>query len=197
MTNTYRHEFLTALRLLAEAFGEVEAAGWKRPILVGGAAVEFYTGGEVVSGDFDVVTAAQHDLEQALLRRGFERPSGPGMLMRGLLHRELRIGVEVVSGTLFDGNAEETRVGLIDLGSTGVPIPAIEDMIADRLGQYSSNEAGHPEMLGQAVRLYQIAMSRLEFPLDREYLSRRIEHETSGHYGLEFLIERANEPDHD
>ena len=34
-------------------------AGYPRPILVGGAAVEFYTGGAVVSGDFDIVTPAE------------------------------------------------------------------------------------------------------------------------------------------
>jgi hypothetical protein len=65
--NTYRPEYLEALRLLADAFGDVVGAGFMRPVLVGGAAVEFYTGSAVVSGDFDVVTDAQRELEQALL----------------------------------------------------------------------------------------------------------------------------------
>jgi hypothetical protein len=55
---TYRPEIVEALNLLAAAFNDVVAAGYARPVLVGGAAVEFYTGGAVVSGDFDVVTAA-------------------------------------------------------------------------------------------------------------------------------------------
>ncbi|HEY6334416.1 MAG TPA: hypothetical protein VI113_00900 [Alphaproteobacteria bacterium] len=194
--STYRPEFLDALTLLAEAFDDVVAAGCGRPVLVGGAVVEFYTGGAVVSGDFDVVTPARHELEQALLRRGFERPSGPQMLMRGLLHRKLQIGVEVVSGTLFDGNADEDRMRLIAFGRSEVAMPAIEDMIADRLGQYSSNETGHREMLEQAIILYRIATSSLEISVDREYLSRRIEQETLRTYGLKFLIEQANVPDH-
>jgi hypothetical protein len=57
VSDTYRPEFVAALALLAEAFEEVVVAGFERPVLVGGAAVEFYTGGAVASGDFDVVTA--------------------------------------------------------------------------------------------------------------------------------------------
>ncbi len=55
----YRREFVEALVLLADAFERVVASGHARPVLVGGAAVEFYTGGAVVSGDFDVVPDAQ------------------------------------------------------------------------------------------------------------------------------------------
>lgn len=86
---TYRSEFVAALALLAEAFDDVVAAGYERPIIVGGAAVEFYTGGAVASGDFDVLTAGQKELEAALLHRGFVRPSGPGVLTRGLYHPQL------------------------------------------------------------------------------------------------------------
>jgi hypothetical protein len=193
---TYRPEFLEALKLLAEAFGEVVAAGYPRPVLVGGAVVEFYTGGAVVSGDFDVVTEAQRELEEALLRRGFQRPSAPGVLRRGVLHPALQIGVEVVSGALFDGAADETRVQLVPFTSGEVAIPPVEDMIADRIGQFCANPAGHGEMLEQAIILYQIAISSLESGLDREYLDLRIRQDTSGTYGLQFLVERADEADH-
>jgi len=48
--DTYRPEFLNALRLLGEAFDDVVKAGHGRPVLVGGAAVEFYSGGALVEG---------------------------------------------------------------------------------------------------------------------------------------------------
>jgi hypothetical protein len=45
-----RPECLGAPELLATVFDEVVAAGYERPILAGGAAVEFYRGGAVVWG---------------------------------------------------------------------------------------------------------------------------------------------------
>ncbi|HVH79811.1 MAG TPA: hypothetical protein VM782_10500, partial [Stellaceae bacterium] len=118
--STYRQEFVAALQLLADAFDEIVAAGYERPIIVGGAAVEFYTGGAVASGDFDVLTAGQAELEAALLRRGFQRPSGRGVLTRGLYHPELGIGFEVVSGHLFDGASDRSRTQPVSIGGKTV-----------------------------------------------------------------------------
>lgn len=86
MASVYRPAYLEGLRLLAEAFEEVVSQGFDRPVIVGGAAVEFHTGGDVASGDFDVVTEAQRELERSLKSRGFVRPEGPGALIRGLHH---------------------------------------------------------------------------------------------------------------
>jgi len=66
----FRPEFVTALEILGRAFELVVAGGHPRPVLVGGAAVEFYTGGAITSGDFDVVTAADLALEKALVVQG-------------------------------------------------------------------------------------------------------------------------------
>lgn len=191
--STYRPEFVAALSLLADAFDEVVAAGCERPIIVGGAAVEFYTGGAVTSGDFDVLTAAQAELETALLRRGFVRPRGPGTLLRGLLHPGLGIGFEVVSGHLFDGAADRTRTRIVPIDAGAVRFPPVEDMIADRMGQFAAPDRGDAEMLGQAVALYRIARTNLEDPLDTQYLDARIKHETAGSCDLQFLIEKADE----
>lgn len=193
---TYRPEFLEALNLLAAACEEVVSAGHPRPVLVGGAVVEFYTGSEVTSGDFDVVTPVHQELEQALLRRGFQRPSGQNVLLRGLLHPQLQIGVEFVSGVLFDGASDRTRVRVISLASGGMAMPPVEDMIADRMSQYHSNPPGCREMLEQAIALYKIAISSLENPLDMEYLNHRIRHETMGDYDLRFLTEKADGTDY-
>jgi len=192
---TYRPEFVEALRLLAEAFADVVKAGYGRPVIVGGAAVEFYTGGAVVSGDFDVVTAAQVELENALIARGFQRPSGPGMLLRGVLHPRLGIGVEVVSGYLFDGATDKARIRVVSVSPGEVNLPPVEDMIADRLGQFAGSNKRDREMLDQAAVLYQIARYDLDHPLDEAYLDTRIKHESSGVCDLRFLIEKANETD--
>jgi hypothetical protein len=125
------------LKLLAQAFNDVITAGYSSPIIVGGAAVEFYTGGAVTSGDFDIVTDAQRELENALLVRGFVRPSGPGALVRGLHHPTLGIGVEIVSGALFDGASDENRVVLVTAEGGEIAFPPIEDLIADRMGQFN------------------------------------------------------------
>ncbi|HEV2545924.1 MAG TPA: hypothetical protein VGU20_01165 [Stellaceae bacterium] len=194
MTSAYRPEFVDALKLLAGAFDEVVQAGFSRPVLVGGAAVEFYTGGAVVSGDFDVVTpAAQDELESALLRRGFVRPEGVGVLKRGLHHPTLGMGVEVVSGYLFNGASDESRVKLVTLeGALAVAFPPVEDLIADRMGQFGAT-GKDLEMLEQAVILYKIASYSLASVLDAAYLDRRIKQETLGVYSLEFLIEQADD----
>jgi hypothetical protein len=62
----FRPEFIEALTLLARACSDLEAKGFQRPVLVGGAAVEFHTGSAVVSGDFDFVTADQREFEDVL-----------------------------------------------------------------------------------------------------------------------------------
>lgn len=46
-----RPEFLEALTLFAEAVERMASKDVSGPILVGGAAVELYTGGFIVSGD--------------------------------------------------------------------------------------------------------------------------------------------------
>jgi len=78
----FRKEFVDALTLLAAAFGRVVEQGYERPLLVGGGAVQFYTGGAVVSGDLDVVTDAQQVFEEVLVDLGFRREDRPGR--RGL-----------------------------------------------------------------------------------------------------------------
>jgi hypothetical protein len=104
--------------------------------LVGGGAVEFYTGGAVVSGDFDVVTDAQQIFEAALVDLGFRREDRPSHPLRGLYHPTIGIDVEVVGGLLFDGPSDRARIRLVDVGAGNrVAIAALEDMIADRMGQ--------------------------------------------------------------
>ncbi len=181
MTSTprLRPAFEQALRLFAQASGTVVAQGGEAPILVGGAAVELFSNSLVTTGDFDVCTGRQEAFEEALIALGFVRPSGPGVATRGWVHPDLALGFEVVASTLLDGLAERDRIVLIDVGIDGIAaVISVEDMIADRMGQYASGSA--PEMLGQAWRLL-----ALHSDADRAYLDRRVKEETAGDYGID------------
>jgi hypothetical protein len=111
----FRPEFIEALSLLAKACEDVASRGYERPILVGGAAVEFHTGSAVVSGDFDFVTGDQRAFEEALMVYGFRKEDRTGRLLRGLYHPDLLLGVEVVSGSPFDGHSDQQRIQLVEV----------------------------------------------------------------------------------
>lgn len=74
----YRPQFEAALRLLARISLDLDKAGYRPPVLVGGGAVEVYTSGAITTGDFDLSCGRQDVLEEAKQKRGFIRPSGPG-----------------------------------------------------------------------------------------------------------------------
>jgi hypothetical protein len=173
-----RPEFEEALRLFGRASEAMKTRGFLAPVLVGGAAVEIYSNSAISTGDFDIVTGRQQEFEEELRRLGFVRPSGPGIATRGWVHPDLRLGFEVVSNTLLDGMAERERVRLIDLGEDGeAAVISVEDMIADRMGQYASGAA--PDMLDQARRLF-----ILHADADLAYMEKRIRHESVGAYGI-------------
>jgi hypothetical protein len=181
MTSPYRPEFEAALRLFARASEAMKARGFAAPVLVGGAAVELYSASAIATGDFDIVSARQEEFEEELRSLGFVRPSGPGKATRGWVHPGLPLGFEIVSATLLDGMAERERVRLFSLDTDGIAaVLSLEDMIADRIGQFASGTA--PDMLEQARILFRL------FPdADLEYLERRIRHESGGDHGLDIL----------
>lgn len=181
MQTPYRPEFEAALRLFARVSEAMKARGFLAPVLVGGAAVEIYSLSAINTGDFDISTGAQDVFEEELQRHGFIRPSGPGMATRGWIHPELKLGFEVVSGNLLDGMADRDRVQLIDTGAgASVAIISLEDIIADRMGQYASGSA--PMMFEQAKQLFDL------YPdADLVYMDTRIRYETAGDYGIDAL----------
>ena len=177
-TPLFRPEFEAALRAFARVSEAMKREGYEPPILVGGAAAELYSGSAISTGDFDVVTARQEAFEKTLRQNGFVKPVGPGHTPQGWMHPDLQLGFEVVSSTLLEGRADRARVRLIEVGDDGVAaVVSLEDMIADRMGQYASGSA--PEMLKQARTLYAL------YPdADLDYLERRIREETVGDYGV-------------
>jgi hypothetical protein len=126
-------------------------------------------------------------IEAALVARGFQREDRPGHLMRGLYHPTLDLGVEFVSGRLFDGNADPERLRLVTIGpGSQVLVIPVEDVIADRLGQYAANPAGSRALLRQAVLACSLAVE-----IDRSYLDARIKTETVGTLDLARFDELA------
>ena len=174
----YRPEFEKALRVFASVSEAVEAAGFAPPVLVGGAAVELYSLSGIATGDFDVVTAREDIFEQALLQHGFVRPTGTGVLQRGWVHPDLGLGFEIVGSSVLDGLADRDRFQLVSIadGNRFVAI-SVEDLIADRMGQYASGAA--PEMLEQARTLFSLYQDA-----DLTYMERRIREETANEYGV-------------
>lgn len=156
--------------------------GLPRPILVGGAAVEYFSGSALMTGDVDLTSPVQPELEEELIRLGFTKPEGLGHTPLGWVHSELRLGFEVVASTPMDGTVDYRRLLLVhgladDAAFATIPI---EDLIADRMGQYASGTA--PELLEQARLLF-----GLNPGLDIPYLERRIREETAGDHGVEDL----------
>lgn len=181
----WRKEFADALNILASASAAMDALGYEPPVLVGGAAVELYTQSEIATGDFDLVTARHAALDRVLSEHGFERPSGPGTMTRGWIHRDLALGFEVVGSALMDGHADRDYVRIIELGDAGaIAVIPPEDIIADRMGQFASGSA--KEMHAQAVALFKVCKQ-----LDMHYMEQRIRKETDGRYGISDLEAQA------
>ena len=120
-----------------------------------------------------------------MAQHGFVRPKGAGISLRGWIHPDLKLGFEVVGSRLLDGLADYDHLQIVEISDNGaVAVISIEDLIADRMGQYSSGSAD--EMLGQAK-----AMFTLSKELDRDYMDRRIREETAQEYGVQDLEDEA------
>lgn len=163
--------YLALLDVLADAFTRYEAATGHCAVLVGGGAVAVQTQGSFMSGDLDLYAPSDEALETALLQAGFVREDRHRKLAGGYYHPQFsEYGVEAISGQLFDGRADKSRLIRVVLEhGKGIVIPSFEDMIADRLGQYAASNQRDPSRLAQACLLY-----RLADDLDLGYLRSRI-----------------------
>ncbi|OZA62467.1 MAG: hypothetical protein B7X78_06355 [Sphingomonadales bacterium 39-62-4] len=66
--STYRPEFTAALRLFAQVSEAMQTRGFSRPVLVGGAAAEFWSLSAISTGDFDICTPRQDILDEEMAR---------------------------------------------------------------------------------------------------------------------------------
>lgn len=174
-------EYLAALDPLAVAFSAYEAATGNPAILVGGAAAAIHTDGAFMSADFDVVAGNDAAFERAMAAAGFVNDH-KAVHGRGWYHPyHPQFAVEQVSGGYFDGRADRARcLKLTVRDGAALVLPAVEDMIADRLGQHEV-AGGDMSMPEQAKALFALADG-----LDLDYLRQRIVEETGNpvHLGL-------------
>jgi excisionase family DNA binding protein len=112
------------LRLAALLAKGAVALGWSAPVVVGGAAVQYYTNGNYPTLDIDLVGASEpigHVLESwGFLREG-----------RHWYDSELAFAVEAPGGQLED--AERRRVVGVRVGGLEAYVLGMEDLIIDRL----------------------------------------------------------------
>lgn len=178
----YRPEFEAALRMFARISEAMAERGLSRPVLVGGAAAEFYTGSAISTLDFDLCCIAADALEDEFIKNGFIRPKSLGHTALGWVHPDLGLGFEIVADVPMDGAVRQQRLVRVDNFEPGsaFTIISVEDLIADRIGQYASGTAS--DRLGQARELF-----KLQPYCDLEYLERRIREESMGDYGVDIV----------
>lgn len=139
----------------------VEALGWPAPVVVGGHAVEFYTGGGYTTVDIDLVGASE-PLTQVLGAWGFTRQG------RHWYDEALGLVVEAPGGQLEA--QQSARALVLRAGRLDIHVLGIEDLIIDRLAACVHwNDA---ESCAWAARLLRVAEN-----LDEEYLMRRAREE--------------------
>lgn len=121
----------------------------------------------------------QSELEEKLQKLDFVRPSGPGKSTRGWVLPEIGLGFEVVGSSPMGGSVPVARLAMIRAipGEPEMVVLSVEDMIADRMGQFASGTAR--DMIHQARSLFD-----LNFALDLDYLDSRIREESVGDYGV-------------
>lgn len=181
-TAPWRPELVAALRLLARISEALHRRGLPRPILVGGGAAEYFSASALMTGDIDLTSPVQDEVEAELTRLGFTKPEGLGHTPLGWVHPDLGLGFEIVASTPMDGSIDYRRLVLVEdlLPDAAFVIIPVEDLIADRMGQFASGTA--PEMLVQARTLF-----LLHPGLDLPYLESRIRYETAGDHGIDDL----------
>jgi hypothetical protein len=164
-------DYLAVLERLALVCERYRALTRADAVLVGGAATAIYTSGVFPSGDFDFVAGNDAAFANAVASFGFRREDRPGFLKVGYYHPDHPgFGFQQVSGRLFDGKAEPGRlVRMIVTPPSAVMLPSMEDMIADRMGQYAVASPTDDSRLRQARMLFKLAKT-----LDTAYLRRRI-----------------------
>ncbi len=154
----------------------VQRIEW-RAIVIGGLAVEFWTGGAFMTTDVDLYLPHGPAVDDLLAEAGFVREGRHWVL------REHELFVEAPASF----PAEEEEVAQVELPSGDrVLVLSIEDVLVDRLHQFVAG--GHRDMAEQAMTI----LSSEE--LDRARLAQRAESErlAAALVEVERLLQRAD-----
>ena len=111
---------------IAAVIAEALRAVGRNPVLVGGAAVEFYTRGGYSTSDLDFIADGGQDVVKVMRELGFER------IGKDFVDRRRDIYIEFPSSSL---GADE-KWNEIDVGGVPVRIISCEDLVVDRLCAY-------------------------------------------------------------
>jgi hypothetical protein len=171
--NELSPEYVSALVALGRVCKEYRTRTGGPAYLVGGAAVAIFTQGTFHSADFDLVVAFEDAFHKILLDHGFIPEDRGGKLLVGYYHPDHpQFGWQLVTGPLFDGRSDKGLAVQLELeAGSAVVLPAVEDLIADRLAQYESNRLD-PSRLHQAELLFQVAEK-----INMDYLKKRVAEE--------------------
>jgi hypothetical protein len=96
------------------------------PVLVGGAAVELYTGGAYTTGDLDFVGTVPPAVENVLTRSGFRKQG------RHWLQETVQLYLEFPSSSLHEGERAVRRAS----EGHSILVVSPEDLIAERLAAW-------------------------------------------------------------
>ncbi len=139
--------------------------------LVGGQAVETYTGGQFLTGDIDITTTDAKATEKILTSLGFKQI---GIIW---LSKGLGVAIQIV-GLLPKGSLERTLT--IQAGPYSVKVIGVEDLIVDRLAHAKSWKSSGD--LEKAKVLY----ANFKKQIDQNYLK-----ETSKKRGVDDFLAQA------
>ena len=118
--------------LIASVIAEALRFISRDPILVGGAAVEFYTLGQYTTADIDMVADGGKDLVKMMVDLGFEK------IGKDFVDRKRGIYIEFPGSHLGAGE----KVRQVDVGTRSLRVISIEDLIVDRLCAYKFWQSG-------------------------------------------------------
>lgn len=119
---------MTIASIIAEALRSVGLD----PVLVGGAAVEFYTQGGYSTADIDMVSEGGEDLFRVMSELGFER------FGKDFKDPARKIYVEFPGSSLKPSE----RADIIDVGRRKLRVISVEDLVVDRLNAYKFWKSG-------------------------------------------------------
>lgn len=111
---------------VASVIAEALRSVGQDPILVGGAAVEFYTQGEYSTADIDMVTFGGPKVVQMMSELGFERKG------KDFVHPTLDLYVEFPGESL----GPTQKYDIVQLDQRSLKVISTEDLIIDRLCSY-------------------------------------------------------------
>lgn len=157
-----KDQFRRKMLFIAHFFDILERQGIVA-YLVGGEAVEIYTGGEFATGDIDITTTSQEKTEELLRKMSYKKE---GMIW---LNEKLRIAIQIVAS--YPTRTEKIRT--VKVNGYNIKVEGVEDLIIDRLLAAKFWRSNPKLDVEQAAAL----LAGFKESIDNRYLEQRAEEE--------------------